>query len=219
MIDLTRDGEVFVLRMDNTENRFSPDMLDAIGGALNEVESADGPRALVTTGTGKFFTNGLDLDWLSGNSQRLGWYLDQVSALLARFLSLPCPTVAAINGHAFGAGAMLALAHDHSIMRTDRGYWCLPEVALRMPFPAGMQALVVARLPRVVAHEAMITARRFGAEEAMAKSIVEAVASRPRLVGAAVEQVRPLAEHAGANLAGVRTKLHADVLTALNQPN
>ena len=113
MIDLSRDGDVFVLRMDHDENRFSPQMLDALQAALTTVADADGPRALVTTGTGKFFTNGLDLDWLGANQERLGWYLDQVSALFARVLTLPCPTAAAINGHAFGAGAMLALAHDH----------------------------------------------------------------------------------------------------------
>jgi enoyl-CoA hydratase/carnithine racemase len=219
MIDLSRDGDVFVLRMDHDENRFSPEMLDALQAALTTVADTEGPRALVTTGTGKFFTNGLDLDWLGSNQERLGWYLDQVSALFARVLSLPCPTAAAINGHAFGAGAMLALAHDHRIMRTQRGFWCLPEVALTMPFPTAMQALVVARLPTVTAHEAMVTAHRYGADEALAKGIVEAIAPEEAVVAAAVERVRPLAVHAGPNLAGVRTQLHADVLAALHRPS
>ena len=106
MIDLSRDGDVFILRLDHDENRFSPDMLDAIGTALAEVSNAEGPRALVTVGTGKFFTNGLDLDWLGDNPDQIRWYLDQVCALFARVLTLPCPTAAALNGHAFGAGAM-----------------------------------------------------------------------------------------------------------------
>jgi enoyl-CoA hydratase/carnithine racemase len=219
MIDLTRDGDVFVLRMDRDENRFSPEMLDALQAALTTVADAEGPRALVTTGTGKFFTNGLDLDWLGANQDRLGWYLDQVDALFARVLSLPCPTAAAVNGHAFGAGAMLSLAHDHRIMRADRGFWCLPEVSLNMPFPDGMQALVVARLPTLTAHEAMVTSRRYGAAEALAGRIVEATASEDEVVAAAVDRLRPLAAHAGANLAGVRTHLHADVLATLARPN
>ncbi len=219
MIDLSRDGDVFVLRMDHDENRFSPEMLDALQAALTTVADAEGPRALVTTGTGKFFTNGLDLDWLGANQERLGWYLDQVSALFASVLSLPCPTAAAVNGHAFGAGAMLALAHDHRIMRTDRGFWSLPEVALNMPFPPAMQALVVARLPTVTAHEAMVTAHRYGADEALAKGIVEATAAEDAVVAAAVERVRPLAAHAGPNLAGVRTHLHAGVIDVLTRPS
>ncbi len=219
MIDLNRDGDVFVLRMDHDENRFSPEMLDALEDALTTVADTEGPRALVTVGTGKFFTNGLDLDWLGANQERVREYLDRVDDLFARVLSLPCPTAAAVNGHAFGAGAMLSLAHDHRVMRSERGFWCLPEVALNMPFPAGMQSLVTARLPRVTAHEAMVTAHRFPADEALAKGIVEAVVSEAEVVTAAVERVRPLAAHAGPNLAGVRTALHAEVLAALARPN
>lgn len=219
MIDLTRDGDVFILRLDAEENRFSPDMLDAIKGALTTVADTEGPRALVTTGTGKFFTNGLDLDWLGANADRMGEYLDMVDDLFARVLTMPCPTAAAVNGHAFGAGAMLTLVHDHRIMREDRGYWCLPEMDLGMPFPPGMQAVVTSRLPVTTSHEAMITAHRYGAAEALAKGIVEATAPEADVVTATIERVRPLAPHAGPNLQGVRSKLHASVLEALALPN
>ena len=63
MIALKREGEVFVLRMDDGENRFRDDSVAAWNAALDEVVAADGPKALVTTGTGKFYSNGLDLEW------------------------------------------------------------------------------------------------------------------------------------------------------------
>ena len=66
MIDLRRDGEVFVLEMQHAENRFRPDFVAAWNEALDEGEAAPGPRALVTTGSGKFYSNGLDLDWMTG---------------------------------------------------------------------------------------------------------------------------------------------------------
>ncbi len=219
MIDLSRDGDVFILRMDHGENRFSPELLDALEEAMATVSNAEGPRALVTVGTGKFFTNGLDLDWLGTNPTRMGEYLDMVDGLFSRVLTMPCPTAAAVNGHAFGAGAMLTLVHDHRIMRDDRGFWCLPEVALDMPFPAGMQAVVTSRLPVTTSHEAMVTSHRYGAAEALAKRIVEATAPEADVLTAAVERVRPLAVHAGPNIAGVRSKLHATVLEALARPN
>lgn len=115
-------------------------------------------KALVTTGTGKFFSNGLDLDHLGAHPDDLVPYLARVHALFARLLAMPCATVAACNGHTFAAGAMLALCHDHRIMRSDRGYWCLPEVDLGMPFTPDMNALIPARLPALTAHEAMVAA-------------------------------------------------------------
>lgn len=47
-------------------------------------------------------------------------------------------------GHAFGAGAFLALAHDYRIMRSDRGWWCVPAatVGLQIPLPQGLIALL-----------------------------------------------------------------------------
>ena len=64
----------------------------------------------------------------------------RVHELLARLLEIGVPTVAAIQGHAFAAGAMLALAHDERVMRADRGWSCLPEVDINIPFTPGMSA-------------------------------------------------------------------------------
>ena len=112
MPTLDRHDDVFVLDLGDTENRFRPDWLAAVDAALEEVERADGPRALVTCATGKFFSNGLDLDWLSGHLDRSEAYVADVHALLARTLALPVVTVAALQGHTFAAGALFSLAHD-----------------------------------------------------------------------------------------------------------
>src|SRR6187455_3180922 len=112
MPNLSRTGDVFVLDLGDTENRFHPDWLAAVDDALTEVAKTDGPRALVTSATGKFWSNGLDLDWLGRNADQFQSYATSVQVLLARVLELPVPTVAALQGHVFAAGAMLALAHD-----------------------------------------------------------------------------------------------------------
>ncbi|MEW2360078.1 enoyl-CoA hydratase-related protein [Spirillospora sp. NPDC029432] len=218
MIELKREGDVFVLRYDNGENRFGPDFLDAVDGALDEVAAAAAPRALVTVGTGKFYSNGLDLDWLSANGDRMAEYLGRVHALFARLLELPVPTVAAVNGHAFAGGGMLALAHDFAVMRTDRGYFCLPEVDLGMNFTPGMFALIQSRLSPAAAHEAMITGRRFTAEEARAAGIVHRTAPEAEVLPAAVELAASLAGKDGATVGRIRTGMYAPALAALRGP-
>jgi len=215
MITLDRDGDVFVMTMDNGENRLSPELLDAVEGHLATVAEAEGPRALVVAGTGKFFSNGLDLDWLGQHPDELQPYLGRVHELFAAILSLPCATVAAQNGHTFAAGAMLAICHDERVMRSDRGYWCLPEVDLGMPFTPGMNALIPAMVPPRTAHEAMVTGRRYSADDALAAGIVHEVAAEADVLGRAVERAAALAPKAGPNLAGIRTHLHQDVLAAL----
>ena len=168
MPTLDREENVFVLNLGDGENRFHPDWVAAVDAALDEVEKADGPRALVTTASGKFYSNGLDLDWLGANPGAHDDYLASVHALLARMLILPVVTVAAVQGHCFAAGAMFSLAHDLRVMRADRGYWCLPEADIGLPFTPGMSALIQARLAPQVAHEAMVTARRYGGHAALA---------------------------------------------------
>ncbi|MQY02339.1 enoyl-CoA hydratase-related protein [Actinomadura macrotermitis] len=218
MIDLKRDGDVFVLRFDAGENRFHPDFIDAVGVALDEVERTEGPGALVTVGTGKFYSNGLDLEWLGANRDRFEEYLRTVNALYARFLSLPVPTVAALNGHAFAGGAMLALAHDFAVMRTDRGYFCLPEVDLGMSFTPGMSALIQARLTAPVAHEAMLTGRRYTAAEAQAAGIVARTAAEDQVLPAALELAASLAPKDGKVVGKIRTDMYAGTLAALRGP-
>jgi Delta3-Delta2-enoyl-CoA isomerase len=215
MINVQHDGDVHILQMGNGENRLGPDMLDAFGDALSAVEQAEGPRALVTVGTEKFFSNGLDLDYLGANPNDLQPYLFRVHNLFARLLSMPCPTVAAMNGHTFAAGAMLAICHDHRVMREDRGYWCLPEVDLGMPFTDGMNALIPARVPPMTAHEAMVTGRRYSGADALAAGIVNELAAEDQVLARAVDVAQSLSSKAGPGIAGIRMHLHAPVIAHL----
>ncbi|MUN41740.1 enoyl-CoA hydratase/isomerase family protein [Actinomadura litoris] len=218
MIDLQRDGDVYVLRFDAGENRFGPDFLAAVEEALDTVEKDEGPRALVTTGTGKFYSNGLDLEWLGANPERFEDYLGRVHALYARLLAFPAPTVAAVNGHAFAGGAMLVLAHDFAVMREERGYFCLPEVDLGMSFTPGMSALVQARLPGATAHEAMLTGRRYTAEQARDAGAVQHVAAEAEVLPAATGLAASMAGKDGTVVARIRSGLYPEALEALRGP-
>ncbi|WNG82181.1 enoyl-CoA hydratase-related protein [Mycobacterium sp. ITM-2016-00316] len=213
------DG-IAVLTLGDDENRFTPDFLDAVHALLDQV-LADGAAGLVTTATGKFYTNGLDLDWLAAHGEQTQWYVGQVQTLLARVLTLPIPTVAAIVGHAFGAGAMLATAHDFRVMRTDRGYFCFPEADIRIPFTPGMAALIQAKLTPQAAVASMTTGRRFGAPDAKTYGIVDAVAAEGAVTSAALDLLRPLAGKDPGTLGAIKTTMFgpaAEVLMAAAAP-
>lgn len=214
MPELERHGDVFVLHLDEDENRFNPHWVGVIGGLLDEVEASPG-APLVTTGRGKFFSNGLDLDWFGEHPGEVSAFLPRVHGLLARLLSLPAPTVAAIQGHAFAAGAMLALAHDSRLMRADRGFFCLPEVDIRIPFTPGMTALIRSRMAPQGANEAMTTGRRYGGGEALAAGIVQAICGPDELLDRALALARPLAGKDPATLSAIKERLYAEPLAVL----
>ncbi|MFI7403850.1 enoyl-CoA hydratase-related protein [Streptomyces sp. NPDC049541] len=212
---LDRQDDVYVLDLGDGENRFHPDWISAVDAALDEVEKAQGPRALVTTATGKFYSNGLDLDWLFAHADQHTDYVVSVHALFARLLSLPVVTVAALQGHTFAAGAMFSLAHDFRVMRADRGFWCLPEADINIPFTPGMSALIQSRLTPRTAHEAMVTARRYGGHDALAAGIVDHAVDEDGVRTTALALARPLAAKAGDTLATIRTRMYAPALAAL----
>ena len=215
-LNIEYEDKVAVLHVGGDENRFTPAFLDDIDAAIDQV-LADGAQGLVTTASGKFYSNGLDLEWLGAHSDQGRWYIGRVHQLLARVLTLPMPTAAAVVGHAFGAGAMLALAHDFRVMRADKGYFCLPEVDIRIPFNPGMAALIQAKLTPQAAVASMTTGRRFGGPDAENFGIVDATASEGALPGAAIDLLRPLGAKDAGTLGAIKDTMFGHVAHALTK--
>ncbi len=216
MIATETHGDVTVMRMDAGENRFNPGSLDSLEAAFDEVDASEGPAAVVLTGTGKFFSNGLDLDWMGGapegEPQRV---VVRVQALLARMLVSPVSIVAAINGHAFAAGAMLALACDEAVMREDRGFFCLPEVDINIPFTPGMSALIRSKLDVRSAREAMLTGRRYGGPEAVAAGIVDEAVAEDDVLARALARAEALAGKDRVVVAAIKSEMYGEVVEKL----
>lgn len=208
------DDKIAILGLGEDENRFSPEFLDAINEQLDEIQQT-GAQGLVTTAAGKFYTNGLDLDWLGAHADQAQSYVARVQALLARVLTFPMPTAAAVTGHAFGAGAMLAMAHDVRVMRADRGFFCFPEVDIRIPFTDGMAALIQAKLTPRAAVASMTTGRRFGGAEAAEFGIVDATAPEAEVTAAATDLLRPLGGKDPGTLGAIKQTMFREAARAL----
>jgi enoyl-CoA hydratase/carnithine racemase len=208
---------VTVVDLGDGENRLSPVLLAEFHSTLDRLEAETGPRALVTTAAGKVWSNGLDLEFLTANPSEFFSYLADVQLLLARVLELGCPTVAAVTGHAFGAGAMLSACHDVSVMRDDRGYWCLPEVDLGMDLTAGEHAVLAAKLSPATLNLALTTGHRFSASEALEAGIVHEVLAPETVVGRALEIAVDRAPKAAGSLAALKRGMYGHVADVLRQ--
>ena len=217
-VTLRREGDVFVLAWEDGDNRFRDEAIAGWNAALDEVEGTEGAKALVTTGAGKFYSNGLDLDWaFRERKDDFPDYILEVLAILGRVLTLPCTTVAAGNGHAFGAGALLLLSHDFRLMRADRGFFCMPEVDMKAFLHPGMTAVLAARLPAQTAHEVITTGRRYGGGDARAAGIVEEALPEAELLPRAIALASALAAKANPVLKRLKGDLYPHVLAALRE--
>lgn len=216
MIEMTREADVFVLKMTAEENRFNPEMLSAFDSALSEVEAADGTAAVIT-GEGKFFSNGLDLEWMGANPERIGEVVNGLQSLYGRLLAFPATLVAAINGHAFAGGGMLALACDQRVMREDRGFFCLPEVDINIPFSAGMSALVQSKLTPQIAHEVMLTGRRYGGADAVRVGIVDLCVAEDSVLPEAVGAAEALSKKSRDTVVTIKRTMYSDALELLSE--
>lgn len=199
MINLEQKDDIFTLTMDAGENRWNTTFVRAFAAALETVEGSSGPAALVTRSADeKFFSNGLDLDWYRAPDDHpasgdVGVFPAEFMALMGRIITLPIPTICAVNGHGFGAGFMLALCHDVRLMRSDRGFLCASEMLLGMVIPKPELALFRHKLPAHVFYETVQLARRWAGPQALAAGIVGQIAERDDLLASANQRARELA--------------------------
>ena len=187
------DDGVVLVRWDDGENRFDLTSVGEWHAVLDDLEGRSGPLAVVITGAGKFFSNGLDLGRFSEAPHEAGPIVDGVHRLFGRLLLLPAWTVFAINGHAFAAGAMMTATGDARLMRTERGYWCVPEVDLGLPLTTQMTAVLSARLPAPAVARCMLTGGRLDAPSAHRMGIVDEAVPAEDLLERAVGQAAPMA--------------------------
>ena len=184
-IELTRVEEFALITLNRPDalNALSFALMDDLARVLDEVAQSDA-RTLLIIGAGqKAFCAGADIKELTGRSlvqQKRGAELGQ--ATLSKIERLPMPSVAIINGYAFGGGLEMALACTFRIA-TPNAKMGLPEIKLGLiPGYGGTQ-----RLPRAVgegrAMEMILTGRTVDADEALRIGLVQRIVE-----GDAVEQ-------------------------------
>lgn len=199
MIELQKKESIYYLIMNDGENRWNTTFVREFSQALDEIEKDNGPGALITSSSDqKFFSNGLDLNWINspkdypegGDKEVFG---EEFMYLMGRMITLPIPTICAINGHAFGAGFMLSMSHDVRIMRADRGFLCANEIQLGMSIPRPELALFRHKIPANSFFETVQLAKRWTGPDALQAGIVQEIGENEILPEIALKKALELA--------------------------
>ncbi|HVN38073.1 MAG TPA: enoyl-CoA hydratase/isomerase family protein [Myxococcota bacterium] len=228
LVRVDRDGPVATLTLEDPERRNA--MSEAMGEAFAAVMQAlvaDGElRVLVLTGAGDAFSAGGDFGMLETRAARAAEQpgigrqetRDAMRAFYGLFLTLrdlPCPTLAAINGPAIGAGLCVALACDLRIAARDAK---LGLNFTRLGLHPGMGATWT--LPRLVgsapAAELLYTGRTITGEDAALLGMVNRAVARERVLPEAFELAREVAEAAPIAVAGVKRALARSAAATLD---
>lgn len=179
IIHWEKNGSVAVITMDNDENRHNIEFADTLNTVLAEVESDPSVTAvLLTSKSPKFWSLGIDVDWIgnqmkNGSFDTIKAFMYRMNAVFKKLVLFPAPVIAVINGHAFGNGAILSCACDFRFMRSDRGYFCFPEVDLGIPFLPGMIEIIRKAIPQYKLNELKMTGKRADAKELEAHHVIE----------------------------------------------
>jgi enoyl-CoA hydratase len=176
-LELTRREEFSVITLNRPEalNALNAEMIAKISAAIDEAATASARALLFTGAGGKAFCAGADIKELLGRSViESKRFAELGQRVFAKLDTLPIPSVAVINGYAFGGGLELALACTFRIA-TANAKMGLPEIKLgAIPGYGGTQ-----RLPRVIgearALEMIMTGRTVAADEAERIGLVSRV--------------------------------------------
>ncbi|MBV1881215.1 MAG: enoyl-CoA hydratase/isomerase family protein [Pseudomonadales bacterium] len=197
------------------EGKFTNILVDDLNEALDQIEQDTGDLTLVVTGDGKNFSQGYDIDYLASCGDKMNDFIEESLRVFSRLLSLGVPSVAAVNGHAFGSGAMLALCCDFRCMREDRGYFCLPEIDLGMNLHPYMSALLKSKLSMRVVRESILSGKRYAGPEALTKEIVDSIASENSLLDESSKLLLPYTSKNQATYSSLKKTLNNDILSLL----
>jgi enoyl-CoA hydratase/carnithine racemase len=200
--DVALDAGVATITLNRPDklNALTLDVYADLRDLLAEVEHRDDVSVVVITGTGKGFCSGGDVDEIigtllgRGDNREVLEFTRMTGAVVQRLRELPKPVIAAVNGTAAGAGAVIALASDFRLLAPNASFrFLFTKVGL-----AGADMGCAYLLPRLVglgrATEILMLGEKIDAEEATRIGLANRVVDGDRLAGEAAALARRLAD-------------------------
>ncbi|MBN1774290.1 MAG: enoyl-CoA hydratase/isomerase family protein [Deltaproteobacteria bacterium] len=189
-------------------NAFDGPLIEEWCARLAEL-AARSPRAVVVTGAGDTFCAGYDVREIAPDQDPDQPHPDsRFERVVLAAAELPCPTVAAVNGDAFGGGTDLALSCDLCVAAPTARFAMTP-CRLGLVYSAGGAARFVARLGAPLARKLFLTAMPLAAAELERSGALEVAASRDAVLPRALELAGRIASNAPLAVRGTRAAIAA----------
>ena len=209
-ITTERDGGVLIATLSRGKaNALDAETLQALHAVVQRVTEDDEIRALVVaSGSPRFFSTGFDVGEVfryDGNQMRsfFSTFIDVYEGLQA----MPKGVVAAVSGHAYAGGAVLALACDWQIMTDAPCGFALNEVDVGVILPPGITRLVVNRLGTGYARQLLLSGEPASPTDALRIGLVNELAAPDEVLPRAVSRAQCFASKPPAAFAAIKTKL------------
>lgn len=191
---VARSDDVLILTLNRprARNTVSFSMWERFSQALDAAESGTPPRAVVIAGAENYFGNGGDVKTPPARGDgalRLAARLELGQRVIARLRALPAPTIAAVEGGAFGISFALAMACD-LLFTSDTAKFGAPFVEYGLVPDGGAAWFLTRRLGRARAAELLFSGRSIDAAEAHALGLVSRLLPAGTVVDAATEFAR-----------------------------
>lgn len=222
LVEWKNTNGIACVSMCNGGNTHNLEFATTLNRILDEIVADRSVNAMVLTSTDpKNFCLGIDVDWISKrfqdkDFQEIKDFMYAMNTIFKKLLLFPVPAIAAINGHAFGNGAILSCACDFRFMRADRGFFCFPEVDLGIPFLPGMVAFVTKAVPRPLFNDIYLSGRRVGAPELAEHGvIVKACADVEALNAEAMAFAATFTKKRGI-FSKLKERLHTNIVSVLD---
>lgn len=220
-----KDETVAILTMTNGANKQNLDFANTMNAMLDEIIADKTVTALIITSNDeKNFSQGIDVEWILDKAQKKEYqpvidFIRGMDVVFKKLVAYPVPVIAAINGHAFGNGSIMSCACDFRFMRSDKGFFCFPEVNLGIPFRAGMNAFIKKAVPMYKLVEMQLTGNRYTAKEMEAHHVIlKACEDQADLMAQSLAFAKTFKKKRGI-FGELKKRLNKDIIEILEAPD
>lgn len=184
LIECRLEGKIAIVTMndgtDACKNSHNLNFANQLLDTLTELKKQDIKSLILSSASTKNWSQGIDVAWFLSNIQQqqfepLQTFLGTMDKVLESLLTYPVPVIAAINGHTFGNGCVLAAACDFRLMRSDRGFVCFPEVDLGIPFVPGLVPVLTKAFTEKTFYKMILTGNNYTASEMLKEHFIDEV--------------------------------------------